>query len=211
MAAAFAGFATTSARAALVDYTWVPDTTDFPGSSNPEMYTSGSLVFNTATGTVSSFIFYDVNETVSKSKVTYSAFSKPDTTFTPGQVYSYTTGTWVNANPVQLANGDLVLGANGGFEPIAYSSGGSEPIYSSDGNKAPYTTQWTTPGPTPVIGADESEASYWVSSGNELSVYGDWVQTPPAVPEPTTWISSALLALPFGASTLRIIRRRQLA
>jgi type VI secretion system secreted protein VgrG len=32
-----------------------------------------------------------------------------------------------------------------------------------------------------------------------------------AVPEPTTLISGALLLLPFGASTLRILRRRQVA
>jgi len=33
----------------------------------------------------------------------------------------------------------------------------------------------------------------------------------PAVPEPTTMIAGALLLLPFGASTLRILRKRQTA
>jgi hypothetical protein len=32
-----------------------------------------------------------------------------------------------------------------------------------------------------------------------------------AVPEPTTMIAGALLLLPFGASTLRILRKRQMA
>jgi hypothetical protein len=31
------------------------------------------------------------------------------------------------------------------------------------------------------------------------------------VPEPTTMIAGALLLLPFGASTLRILRKRQMA
>ena len=34
---------------------------------------------------------------------------------------------------------------------------------------------------------------------------------PPVVPEPTTIISGALLLLPFGASTLRILRKKQVA
>jgi hypothetical protein len=34
---------------------------------------------------------------------------------------------------------------------------------------------------------------------------------PPAVPEPTTFIAGALLLLPFGASTLRILRRKATA
>jgi hypothetical protein len=32
-----------------------------------------------------------------------------------------------------------------------------------------------------------------------------------AVPEPTTMIAGALLLLPFGASTLRILRKKQTA
>jgi hypothetical protein len=35
--------------------------------------------------------------------------------------------------------------------------------------------------------------------------------TPNPVPEPTTMIAGALLLLPFGASTLRILRKRQVA
>jgi hypothetical protein len=44
---------------------------------------------------------------------------------------------------------------------------------------------------------------YWQWCGNK------WDNVP--VPEPTTMIAGALLLLPFGASTLRILRKRQTA
>jgi hypothetical protein len=47
---------------------------------------------------------------------------------------------------------------------------------------------------------------------NEQIVSGSLVNAPlPAVPEPTTFIAGALLLLPFGASTLRILRRKATA
>jgi len=53
-------------------------------------------------------------------------------------------------------------------------------------------------------------------TGNDDSAYGvtGWWGpnlAGPVVPEPTTIISGVLLLLPFGASTLRILRRRQVA
>jgi hypothetical protein len=45
--------------------------------------------------------------------------------------------------------------------------------------------------------------------GGSLEVEFDYTAT--AVPEPTTVISGALLLLPFGASTLRILRKKQTA
>jgi hypothetical protein len=38
-----------------------------------------------------------------------------------------------------------------------------------------------------------------------------WGFTPLAVPEPTTMIAGALLLLPFGASTLRMLRKNRTA
>ena len=47
---------------------------------------------------------------------------------------------------------------------------------------------------------------------NEQIVSGSLINAPPpAVPEPTTFIAGALLLLPFGASTLRILRRKATA
>jgi len=44
-----------------------------------------------------------------------------------------------------------------------------------------------------------------------ISSYQDWIDTTAAVPEPTTMIAGALLLLPFGASTLRILRKNRTA
>jgi hypothetical protein len=41
-----------------------------------------------------------------------------------------------------------------------------------------------------------------------IDTYSANVQVLTPVPEPTTMIAGALLLLPFGASTLRILRRR---
>jgi hypothetical protein len=54
------------------------------------------------------------------------------------------------------------------------------------------------------------------NSANENAVFdngqigGDWVKSSP-VPEPSTYIAGALMVLPFGASTMRIMRRKQSA
>jgi hypothetical protein len=55
-------------------------------------------------------------------------------------------------------------------------------------------------------------------SHNEQIVSGAYINAPPnnnppppAVPEPTTFIAGTLLLLPFGASTLRILRRKATA
>ena len=47
-------------------------------------------------------------------------------------------------------------------------------------------------------------------SHDEQTVSGAYIVAPVTpVPEPTTLIAGALLLLPFGASTLRILRKRQ--
>jgi hypothetical protein len=45
----------------------------------------------------------------------------------------------------------------------------------------------------------------------QLAIDSNLTFTPTPVPEPTTMIAGALLLLPFGASTLRILRKRQTA
>jgi hypothetical protein len=53
------------------------------------------------------------------------------------------------------------------------------------------------------------------SQGREVNADGEPPQelliVPPAVPEPTTIIAGALLLLPFGGSTLRILRKKWMA
>jgi hypothetical protein len=63
------------------------------------------------------------------------------------------------------------------------------------------------PGSASANASDHNPPSPWYSSPG-----GQLVPAPvAAVPEPTTLISGALLLLPFGASTLRIMRRNRVA
>jgi hypothetical protein len=63
-----------------------------------------------------------------------------------------------------------------------------------------YAANWTPYATSP--GPDEN----WVSLSADPDYYGDWVPETP-VPEPTTMLAGALLLLPFGASTLRMLRK----
>jgi len=188
LAAAVAGFATTSARASIETFEWVPDTTDF-GKNSATAGTSGSLQYNTDTGAITDFVFYDAS---SSGK----AYSKPDGTYTSEPaIYN-------NNAPSDylLSNGDLELGGAGSTShAYGYSSGGSE------FGTAPNQTTWTISGTTPAVGtADESEAYYAVDkAGDSVNVYGDWVLYSP-VPEPTIY---GVLA---GAGLLLVSLRRQL-
>ena len=51
--------------------------------------------------------------------------------------------------------------------------------------------------------------TWWAerTSPDAQSLVGPWVQ----VPEPTTMVAGALLLLPFGMSTLRVLRKRRAA
>jgi hypothetical protein len=44
--------------------------------------------------------------------------------------------------------------------------------------------------------------------GGDAGPFGLRTESLTVVPEPTTMIAGALLLLPFGASTLRVLRRR---
>jgi hypothetical protein len=64
-----------------------------------------------------------------------------------------------------------------------------------------------------ISGGSLGSVTTWDSNGNGWDKSSDFnVQvfgTP--VPEPTTMVAGALLLLPFGASTLRMLRRKQTA
>jgi hypothetical protein len=114
-------------------------------------------------------------------------------TFDDGPAGTYSTSISL-ANPVPsvyggavgLTSGDAVL--HGDMSPDTLATGGISGDYLS----------WNTPmnpsGPLEVV-----------TDGN--ASYGYWVP----VPEPTTMIAGALLLLPFGASTLRIVRKNRAA
>lgn len=70
------------------------------------------------------------------------------------------------------------------------------------------TGNWTLFTATFVAGANQGGGLIdlsTLSSGNDFAVDDISVI---AVPEPTTMVAGALLLLPFGASTLRVFRRR---
>lgn len=97
MAAAVAGFASTSSRAAIETFKWVGDSVQ----GGDSLYVSGTLAFNTVSDAISSFSFYAANASGVK-------YSTPDTSFT-GTGSILTTGNEI---------GDLILNGT--------STGGSE-------------------------------------------------------------------------------------
>jgi len=58
-----------------------------------------------------------------------------------------------------------------------------------------------------VFTALVGENSAYYEDVTSFTIYGDWVP----VPEPTTIIAGALMLLPFGASAMRMLRKRQTA
>jgi hypothetical protein len=72
------------------------------------------------------------------------------------------------------------------------------------GNVLPVTLNFNVPGTPGVAGVPTTgPGEQQVQDG--ASIWGDWVP----VPEPTTYIAGAMLMIPFGASTLRTLRRKQ--
>jgi len=49
------------------------------------------------------------------------------------------------------------------------------------------------------------------SYATRISSYQNWIDTTAAVPEPTTMLAGTLLLLPFGASTIRVLRKNRAA
>jgi hypothetical protein len=90
----------------------------------------------------------------------------------------------------------------------ALATGNSQPSFIAGQN---YLLLTPTVGASGVLTITESDLST-VNTSGEVDMNG--LQIEPAigaVPEPTTVIAGALMLLPFGASTLRILRKRQSA
>jgi len=107
-----------------------------------------------------------------------------------------------NAGDFSYSSGTLAL-------TVLFS--GTGPIYVADG------TLTQTAGPSagfPSAGFPETEASFvgeYIQnlSNPALGTVQGTIESP--VPEPTTIIAGAMLLLPFGLSTLRILRRNRIA
>ena len=109
------------------------------------------------------------------------------------------------------------------FSPVTWVSAFTSPTLAiatgPDVNYLAFSTAFTSASSTPLSidlyawdgsTLKDSVRAFWSGSG---WTYGtaDTLAGPSAVPEPTTMIAGALLLLPFGASTLRILRKRQTA
>jgi hypothetical protein len=140
-------------------------------------------------------------------------------------------GTW----NVTAASFTVTAGAASGNYSLVPNPNAPNPVNSGTYANMYYTydNQATYPG-TPYLnanglllssgGATPSILGIWGNSSTDyefagtvypypnypgtVDVHGIVTLTPSAVPEPTTMIAGALLLLPFGASTLRMLRRR---
>lgn len=106
--------------------------------------------------------------------------SAPNAALSPSGFFIYDNQVLTGQNPF-LSNPGLLFGGSGdGVEINLFSNGPSSPI--------------------PV-------GTYQLYQNNGENLFGEATIT--AVPEATTMIAGALLLLPFGASTLRILRRNR--
>jgi hypothetical protein len=100
----------------------------------------------------------------------------------------------VGATFTVLANGNLVIS---GAYPGAIALSGVPLFF----NPSPYLGAGPVNGGLIAYNALNQQA---VEDNGQIG--GDWVR---AVPEPTTMVAGVLMLLPCGASTLRIVRRKQ--
>jgi hypothetical protein len=111
-----------------------------------------------------------------------------------------TTGHGIQAMALQAAIWHVIYDGSSGYA-------GNHTVNPDTG--ASYYTEYVTM--LSALGSQTGNVSSfdWLSPGiaNNSTVYQGLV----AVPEPTTMVAGALLLLPFGASTLRMLRRRQAA
>jgi len=108
---------------------------------------------------------------------------------------------WVQVDTVFSATGGVNAGATVNITGMTYAGLNSDLLALVAGGNGSVTLSFTfNPGKT-LTDLTTGSGPYATSYSGSLS----------AVPEPPTMIAGALLLLPFGASTLRILRRRQTA
>jgi hypothetical protein len=108
--------------------------------------------------------------------------SAPGQATSPSGFFFYDNQVLTAQNPFLNNNGLLFGGSGDGVEINLYSNGPSSPV---------------------------PNGTYQLYQNNGANLLGEATIT--AVPEASTMIAGALLLLPFGASTLRILRRNRMA
>ena len=161
------------------------------------------------------------------SPLDFTSFDGPNNTGNPGAYY--TIGSWLatggafNINygagyspnstidqTIMLITGQVTV-ANGQQFTVTHDDGltltiGSQTVINVPGPTPPITTTETYSGPS---GTFDFSLIYAEVDGAPAVLQLDLPLT--AVPEPTTVLAGVLLLLPFGASTLRILRRNRTA
>jgi hypothetical protein len=136
-----------------------------------------------------------------------------------------TTGNFIGYNFNGVTRYGINWGADrtkGGGDDIIYTSGNGqtpvdELVYVGVGNALWPAGDDPNPG-NPAGGAQAAmdDTVNWILGNAPFTITGQyWIQgdtgsdSVTVVPEPTTIVAGALLLLPFGASTLRLLRRKQ--
>jgi len=169
------------AQASLYDFSYVDTATSGTVvQASGTLTTTGPLTLLTGNA-VSGDGLYGYNITaVTGERNGYAITIQPNPAF-PG----------TSTSPNNYYDNALVVNPNGSFDVNGLN------FYSADGNIYNLST-----GNTPVGGGYYDTISTASVAGTPVTL------TLTAVPEPTTMVAGALLLLPFGASTLRVLRRR---
>ena len=146
--------------------------------------------------------FYQDTPTTYGNPFTHMEFvmtSAGDSWETPG-IYSFTPATWSGlllSTTHLIADGPSVSGSQLCYYSLHFAGASSNPltydIFTYNG-----TTLWA------------SEHAVWNGGGWSFTRFAgaSVAPAPTAIPEPTTMIAGALLLLPFGVSTLRVLREK---
>lgn len=128
---------------------------------------------------------------------------------------------WLWAN-YGAPNGAVTTGDQGAGLALAmysaYYGGGVTPLFNGDAAAAAAYTTYMGYLATYLVGPPGTLTGYMLvpdptgsDAGQEFIVFAPSVSNLGSVPEPTTVIAGALLLLPFGASTFRVLRRKSKA
>ena len=146
-----------------------------------------------------------LNGTVSAENVAFSGLWDQSGPTSSGSFFSISSSTAFN---LTWADVTAAWYNNLNVEVIGYN--GSTQVYDNN-----YKVNETGPSLIPFNYNNITSVEFISSGGSWVGPYGDGYHAVAldninvsAVPEPTTMIAGALLLLPFGASTLRVLRRR---
>jgi len=180
---------------------------DLQGNEVSAGQTLSGLLFDVSGATGSASLVSSAGRTTSL---------QSDGSYTPG-VYTSPLAHWGADNGVNLSTigivgakpYDLILGPDsaGGFNNAGTYSASNQGMRK---NFNPYvlgTATFTVDIPGITAASTISGVDFEFGTGPDFVVAGHTV----VVPEPTTMIAGALLLLPFGASTLRFVRKNRVA